>query len=139
MRYARRKRNRHIALPEITLTPLIDTALTLLIIFMVTTPMMKNSLKISLPEVKNQGEKVATNKKIEIFIDGKENIKVNDEVVKFDGLVKHISKRLQQSSDKVIIVNGDKSVPYSSVIKILDLINSVEGEKYVALVAKRVA
>lgn len=139
MSYARRKRNRHIALPEITLTPLIDTALTLLIIFMVTTPMMKNSLKISLPEVKNQGEQVATNKKIEIFIDGKENIKVNDEVVKIDGLVKHISKRLQQSSDKVIIVNGDKSVPYSSVIKILDLINSVEGEKYVALVAKRVA
>ena len=35
---------------EITLTPLIDTALTLLIIFMVTTPMIQNSIKIDLPK-----------------------------------------------------------------------------------------
>ena len=38
---------------EISLTPLIDTALTLLIIFMVTTPMMHNAIKVNLPQGKS--------------------------------------------------------------------------------------
>ena len=48
-RYLRRRRKTGCLVPEITLTPLIDTALTLLIIFMVTTPMMHNAIKVNLP------------------------------------------------------------------------------------------
>jgi len=132
-----RGKNRIIALPEITLTPLIDTALTLLIIFMVTTPMMKDSLKITLPEVSNPGEKVGTQNKLEIFVAKNNNIQINDKNIKNNDLINEIKKYLKQSRDKIIIVNGDKDVPYNSIIKILDQINSIEGEKYVALVAKR--
>ena len=56
MRSSRRRKSNFI--PEITLTPLIDTALTLLVIFMITTPIMKNSLKVSSPEVKNNMDKI---------------------------------------------------------------------------------
>ncbi len=133
----RRRKSRGLA-PEITLTPLIDTALTLLVIFMVTTPMMKNSLKISLPEVKNKTEKVSSQKQLEIFIDKNENIYVNSDAIKIENLKKHIENKLKQSTNKVVIVNGDRSVSYNTIIKTLDIINSIEGEKNVALVAKRI-
>ena len=50
VRSTRNRRKKSFAQPEITLTPLIDTALTLLVIFMVTTPMINNSLKVDLPQ-----------------------------------------------------------------------------------------
>ena len=50
----RRRRKAATALHDIPLTPLIDTALTLLIIFMVATPMMQNAIKVTLPEGKAQ-------------------------------------------------------------------------------------
>ena len=47
---ARRKRKKTASHLDVNLTPLIDMALTLLIIFMVTTPMMQNSIRINLPK-----------------------------------------------------------------------------------------
>lgn len=138
MRSSRRKRNRSVP-PEITLTPLIDTALTLLVIFMITTPMMKNSLKISLPEVKNKAERITTQNQLEVFIDKDEKINVNGQPINISDLSKHIGQGLKKCSNKVVIVNGDRSVSYNTIIKVLDIINSVEGEKNVALVAKRIA
>lgn len=136
--YRTKRRNKTISLPEITLTPLIDTALTLLIIFMVTTPMMKDSLKINLPDVHNPGEKVEAQNKLEILVSKDNRIQVNDQIISNNDLVRKTKDYLKESKDKIIIINGDKDAPYDSIIKILDQINSVEGEKYVALVAKKV-
>ena len=49
-RYNRRKRRASVLMQEISLTPLIDMALTLLIIFMVTAPMLNNAIKVELPK-----------------------------------------------------------------------------------------
>ena len=56
-----RRKSRRAAkhMPEISLTPLIDTALVLLVIFMVATPIMKNSLTIDLPKGHMKEEKSA--------------------------------------------------------------------------------
>ena len=61
----RKKRVRRFELPEVSLTPLIDTALTLLVIFMITAPIVQNGIHVQLPqgnskEVGNQQELVIT-------------------------------------------------------------------------------
>lgn len=130
--------------PEITLTPLIDTTLTLLVIFMITTPIMQNSLKVALPEAKTQSEKFSASQRyIEVYI-GKDKNKlnkliyfVNDTLIDLENVAKLIDKELKKSSNKIVILKGDKSVEYESIIKVLDLINSIEGEKYVALATKK--
>ncbi|PCI74500.1 protein TolR, partial [Candidatus Dependentiae bacterium] len=49
-----RKKNRQpLVMPEIVLTPLIDVALTLVVILMVVSPIIKNGIKIDLPEGKS--------------------------------------------------------------------------------------
>ena len=61
----RKRKTRRFHMPEISLTPLIDTALTLLVIFMVTAPMIQHGIKVDLPhgaakEVSGQQELVVT-------------------------------------------------------------------------------
>ena len=50
----KRKRTRRFEMPHISLTPLIDAALTLLIIFIVTAPAIQNGIKIDLPQGKSK-------------------------------------------------------------------------------------
>jgi len=52
MRYRRYRfrKNKTKVLTDISMTPLIDTALTLLIIFMITAPMMQNAIRVTLPK-----------------------------------------------------------------------------------------
>ena len=50
MRRRVRRKTRRFELPKISLTPLIDTAFTLLIIFMVAAPMMNHGIKVDLPQ-----------------------------------------------------------------------------------------
>lgn len=133
------KRRRRIELPqpEITLTALIDTAFTLLIIFMVTTPLMQNSLKISLPETKNSSKTNLAADNVLISVDKNKIFFVNDHKVTEANLAQAVTKALTKSKDKIVIVQGDKDVVYKDIIRVVDLINGVPGIKHVALAAKR--
>ena len=76
-----RRGRRSVGLPEVTLTPLIDTALTLLVIFMITTPMMNNVIKINLPsssvnegDSKDQQETIVyIDKQGKLYLNGNKN------------------------------------------------------------------
>ncbi|MDR3646122.1 MAG: biopolymer transporter ExbD [Candidatus Babeliales bacterium] len=136
MRFKRRRRL--VALPEVSLTPLIDTALNLLVIFMVATPMLQNSLKINLPEAKNKKDYInAKQQNIEINIDDKGKVYLNEKEVELKNIIEQVKIALANSKDKIVILKADKSVEYDKVIKVLDLVNSIEGEKYVALATKQ--
>ena len=134
-RSRRLRRNRSISNFEISLTPLIDTALTLLIIFMVTTPMLQNDsagIKVNLPEGKAQENKgldksltVVINDKGQLFFDGG---KVSEDV-----LIKTLKNMVSSSNDETVFVEADRGVPYGKVIQLVDRIKYVGGVKYVAL------
>src|SRR5271156_5717513 len=79
----RSRRARISAVNDISLTPLIDTALTLLVIFMVATPMMHNAIKVSLPKG-NAKESLSTKQNLVVSIDKSgtiffDNVKHNSE------------------------------------------------------------
>lgn len=133
----RRRRKMEMPHPEITLTALIDTAFTLLIIFMVTTPLMQNSLKISLPETKNTSKTNLAADNVLISVDKNKLFFINDHKVTEANLAQAVTKALAKSKDKIVIVQGDKDVVYKDIIRVVDLINGVPGIKHVALAAKR--
>lgn len=133
----RRRRRLELPQPEITLTALIDTAFTLLIIFMVTTPLINNSLKISLPETKNTSKTNLAADNVLISVDKNKLFFVNDQKVTEANLPQAVTKALAKSKDKIVIVQGDKDVIYKDIIRVVDLINGVPGIKHVALAAKR--
>ena len=135
--YERRRRRLAAPPPEITLTALIDTAFTLLIIFMVTTPLINSNLKISLPETKHTAKADLVADSVLISVDKNKQLYVNDQKVTAANLPSVVTKALAKSKDKIVIVQGDQGVVYKEIIRVVDLVNSVSGVKHVALAAKR--
>ena len=114
----RKKRARRFTLPEVSLTPLIDTALTLLVIFMITAPMVQNGIHVKLPqgnskEVGNQQELVVTMSK-------DEKLFFNSYPILRRDLAETIKKAMDGREDSPVYVRADESIAYGRVISVVD-------------------
>ncbi len=134
----RRRRTEGTGIPEITLTPLIDTALTLLIIFMVTSPMINNSIKVDLPKGKLQ-EVQGVAEDLVVHIDKKRHTYLNGTVCKKDQLAAQLKKRIAGQRNKTVFVKGDGDVPYRDVMALVEDIKTVGGIDRVALATAKAA
>lgn len=131
-RFMRRTRRTASSINDIPLTPLIDTALTLLIIFMVTTPMLQNAIKVNLPQGQAK-EAEGTQQELVVYIDKGNKLYFNEVPVTKDSLVSSIKAKLGPTGDRTVFVKADRDVQYGHVIQIVDQIKVVGGVKYVAL------
>lgn len=138
MRHNRWRRQRKpVMMPEVTLTPLIDTALTLLVIFMVTTPIMNNAIKVELPS--SQIDEVDTRVEQEtiVYMDKHGKLYLNDQQMDMKSLITALQNMAAQKKIDVVFVKADQAVEYGSVIDVVDTIKMAGGIKYVALATKR--
>lgn len=132
-RFARKsKRSNASTIPEITLTPLIDTALTLLIIFMVTSPMINNSIKINLPQG-NAQEAQGLQEDLVVHVDKQRHLFLNGNAVKHDQFITQLKKKIGNQKNKTVFVKGDGDVAYKEIIALVDEIKLVGGIERVAL------
>ena len=116
------KKNRLTALTEINVTPLIDLAFALLIIFMIATPLLEQTIPINLPgevskpqlDVKNDIQVVSISRQGELYWGSKKVTEAEMTVL------------LQETSKvdvvPVLRIRADKELPYESVIGVIDLI-----------------
>src|SRR5579863_2611478 len=102
---------------DISMTPLIDVALTLLVIFIVATPMMQNAIRVSLPKGKAK-EDNGSRQEIVVYVDKK--IFFNGNEVKPDQLVDALKKKIGDQKDKMVYVKADQVVSYGSVLELVD-------------------
>ena len=128
----RRRTRKKLYLTDVSLTPLIDTALTLLIIFMVTAHMFHNSILIQLPKgsVKEDRE---IRENIVVTIDKNGNIYLGKDKENKNSIIKKIELMLQNKPSKTVFVQGDQGVSYGKIIELVDLLKGCGGVEYVAL------
>lgn len=138
MRYNRFKRPRKaVVLPEVTLTPLIDTALTLLVIFMITTPMMNNVIKVELPSSKVDEMEQHVQQETIVYVDTLQKLYLNGVEMSLQDIVKALQAMSKQKQVEMVFVKADQAVEYGKVIDLVDTIKMAGGIKYVALATKR--
>lgn len=132
-----RRGRRSVSLPEVSLTPLIDTALTLLVIFMITTPMLNNVIKINLPSSSvNEGNSSEQQETI-VYVDRQGKLYLNGTEMKLQAILTNLQKMSKQQKVEIVFVKADQAVEYGNVIDLVDTIKTVGGIKYVALATQR--
>jgi biopolymer transport protein ExbD len=130
------RRRRISSAARITLTPLIDTALVLLVIFMVATPMMRNAIKVELPKGMTK-ETDVSHQDIALFIDSKNNIYVDGVQVPYDAVIPIIAKKVGEGEDHMVIVYADEMALWGPVMELVDHLKSVGGIRHVAFPLQR--
>jgi biopolymer transport protein ExbD len=106
---------------KVNVTPIIDVALVLVIILMVTAPMMTVAdLPVNLPSARTREAEDERNISVTLASDGA--LAVDQQRVNAELLAPMLAKRLSEPGNKgvLVIVRADTNAPYSSVRKILD-------------------
>ncbi len=132
----RRKRNRGNALNDLPLTPLIDTALTLLVIFMVTSPMVNNVIKISLPKGQAKEDVGSSAQDPEIYIDSNNVIHYGGSIVTSSELLASLKQKCTEQTAYTVIVKADENARYGSIIELIDDMKVLSGVEGVGLVTQ---
>src|SRR5437870_3856778 len=81
------------SLSEINITPLLDLAFVLLIIFMITTPLLENSVNLIVPSSGEKNPQLNSSQVQTISIDRAETIRLNNQVVDPDALTQKARPR----------------------------------------------
>lgn len=124
-------RRGHHTMNELNITPLLDLVFVLLVIFIITTPQMVNSLEMALPSAKppppnpNQ-PKPKINR---IVVDSKGQVFLNDQFVPDAALKQEFAALKSTDPDPKVVVKGADDVDYQSMIKVLDTLQQLEITK----------
>lgn len=130
-------RSRHKQTAELSMTPLIDVALTLLIMFMVATPLLQNAIKVTLPHGKSQEQTKNRQDDWEVYIDKDNTFYFNGSKIEKNTLIDTITNSIHHDEEKTVSIKADKSVSYGIVLELVDDIKFIGGVKYVALATQK--
>lgn len=124
------------AMNDLSMTPLIDTALNLLVIFMIATPMIQNAIRVSLPkgQAREQGN---TKEDLVVFVDKEKKIFFNGAEQNYEQLIAALNKKVGDKKDKMVFVKADQAVPYGNVLELVDHIKVVGGISHVVLATQK--
>lgn len=124
-------RRGHHTLTELNITPLLDLVFVLLVIFIITTPQMVNSLEMALPSAKPPPPNPNQPKPKVNHIDVNEQGKVflNEQFVADSDLRAKFQALKISDPDPKVVVKGSDNVDYQSMIKVLDMLQQLEITK----------
>jgi biopolymer transport protein ExbD len=118
---------------EINITPLTDIFLVLLIIFMITSSaMIESGGKVNLPKaVATKSETRGTT----VTLTPKKEIYVNQKKVTEETLEPALKEALAASSEKIVILRGDKDVLFGDTVRVMSMIKRA-GASEIAIAAE---
>ncbi len=119
------------------MTPLIDVALVLVIILLVTAPLLSVAdLPVNLPQAVTREAENQRNVSITMGADGR--LAVDEQVVAADALVGALRARLAEPGNEnvLVVVRADSGAPYASVKVLLEQAR-VAGAKRLALATRQ--
>jgi len=122
---------------ELNITPLLDLAFVLLVIFIITTTPMVNDLDLNLP-TRNPAQKAAAQKPNYIIVEADGRIFLNRKPVDLAALHLQLVQLKRQDQDTSVVVHGDSAVLYQNMVNVLDVLQQANVTK-VGLATERPA
>ncbi|HEY0368178.1 MAG TPA: biopolymer transporter ExbD [Chthoniobacterales bacterium] len=123
------QRNNLTTLSEINITPLLDLAFVLLIIFIITTPLMENSVKLSIPTSGANNGAIDPTKVQTISIDRNETIAFNNEPVNAETLFARLTSAKDANPELAVVIRPDRELPVQKLISLMDVMQRAQITK----------
>jgi biopolymer transport protein ExbD len=109
-------------LSEINVTPLLDLAFVLLIIFMITTPLLESSMNLVIPSSGAKNSQINRSQVQTVSIDRTDTIRFNNQVVDLETLAARLGELRQNNPDVAIVIRPDRELPVQKLIGIMDAV-----------------
>jgi len=113
-------------LSELNVTPLLDLAFVLLIIFMITTPLMENSVDLVIPSSEAAKHAVDPNAVHTISINREGRMQFNGHPIDLPELGSELSRLKASQPETAVVIRSDKEL---AVQKLVDVMDAVQRAK----------
>ena len=112
------------------MTSLIDVLFLLLIFFMISATFLSQpAIKMELPEAKHSD--VVRQKQLVVYMDQYGNVILNDEPMNMDFLGASLKGKLDETTEKSLVLKADSRVSHGNVVEILDIVKGAGVKKLV--------
>ena len=112
-------------LAELNVTPLLDLCFVLLIIFMITTPLMENSVDLVVPSSATAKTEISPEQTQIIQIDRNDVLKLNGEVTNKADLESQLAALKARDSQISVVVRPDRDLAIQKFIDVMDILKRV--------------
>jgi biopolymer transport protein ExbD len=116
-------------LSEINITPLLDLAFVLLIIFMITTPLLENSMNLSIPSSGATNQPIDSSQVQTVSVDHDQTIRFNNQVVDLETLTTQLIQLKQANPEVAIVIRPDRELPVQKLITLMDTLRRAQITK----------
>ena len=108
------------SLSEINITPLLDLAFVLLIIFMITTPLLESSMSLIIPSSGAQSPPVTSSNVQMVSIDRNESIRFNNQAVDLAMLSAQLAEAKRANPEVAVVIRPDRELSVQKLVTLMD-------------------
>ena len=116
-------------LSELNVTPLLDLAFVLLIIFMITTPLMDNKVDLVVPTSQAAKDAVDPSAVQSISINRDAVVELNGTLTTLEQLEGDLNALKDSRQDLAVVIRAHKELPVQRLIELMDVVKRVNITK----------
>ena len=124
------QRSGHTAMAELNVTPLLDLAFVLLIIFIITTPLLESNIAVQLPVgSKNDSAPVDPKTIRTVDIDRNGQVYLESKPIELPVLEQELTTFKQTTPEAAVIVRADKTLHVQQLVDVMDVLQHAKIDK----------
>src|SRR5260221_8711671 len=114
------QRSHMVTLSEINITPLLDLAFVLLIIFIITTPLLTQSVELKLPRGGQPDKKLNKSDIRTVEISNTGYYKLDRNAMQLPLMISRLAQDFRANPNLIVYIRADKDAPYGNVATLID-------------------
>ena len=124
------QRSGHTAMAELNVTPLLDLAFVLLIIFIITTPLLTSNIPVQLPTGSRNNSQPVDRKSIRtVTIDRNGQVYLEAKPIDLPVLEQELTAFRANTPDAAVIVRADKSLNVQQLFDVMDILQRAKIDR----------
>jgi len=124
------QRSGHTAMAELNVTPLLDLAFVLLIIFIITTPLLTSNIPVQLPTGSRNNSQPVDRKSIRtVTIDRNGQVYLEAKPIDLPVLEQELTAFGRDTPDAAVVVRADKSLNVQQLFDVMDILQRAKIDR----------